>query len=408
MHLAAADAMNLPQRTLRMSTASEGIPTDHATRAGQSPGALAILAATALGGVIISRMNKTPLVLAVGAAALALLNRKKANTPQIAPTRAPEPVQAPPPTMQQSQVEQWLFQQIHREETTPIIALPPPAAETEPEDDYIPQSLLSDDTAEFTGTPPPRDAFASLSEPAIRTLKAPEPRFEFEPAFPVLQALEATESCPTSDAAWILGVEPLPSLNESVTPPSLVSSMFSSEPMQMANFAPPAVFSAPVFEGGALPDEIEVTPPAEPVTHLTPLFRQKSVVLPEPAPVQEAAPAIETPEILVQIAAPGEAFFDPPLASVPNNPWTPPVEASPPQTPHLSPVIEAEIVLRPRAPTQVAVVAKTRPVSSRFAKAAATAAAPADNEDPALAHAPLPSPREPRASTTWRSWWRGD
>lgn len=368
-----------------------------------------MLAATTLGGVIISRMNKTPLVLAVGAVALALLNRKKASTPQIAPTRAPEPVQAPPPTMQQSQVEQWLFQQIHREETTPIIALPPPADETEPEDDYIPQSLLSDDTAEFTGTPPPRDAFASLSEPAIRTLKAPEPRFEFEPAFPVLQALEATESCPTSDAAWILGVEPLPSLNESVAPPSLVSSMFSSEPMQMANFAPPAVFSAPVFEGGALPDEIEVTPPAEAVTHLTPLFRQKSVVLPEPAPVQEAAPAIETPEILVQIAAPGEASFDPPLALVRDNPWMPPVEAPPPppQASPLGPVVEAEIVLRPRAPTQVAVVPKAKPASPRPVKPTATATA-ASSEGSTLARAPLQSPHEQGVPTAWNSWWRGD
>ncbi|MFN0075054.1 MAG: hypothetical protein ACKVY0_01135 [Prosthecobacter sp.] len=392
-----------------MSTASEGIPTDHATHAGQPPGALAMLAATALGGVIVSRMNKTPLILAAGAAALALLNRKKVSTPKAAPPCAPEPVQAQPKIQPQSQIEQWLTQQIHREENAPFIELPPAAASIEPEDDYIPQSLLSDDAAEITVAPPPHDAFASLTEPVFRMPKAAPMRFEPKPALSVLQALEATESCPTLDAAWILGVEPLPSLNESAASPSLVSRMFSTQPVPMTNLAAPAVFSAPVFEGGTLPDEIEVTPSTEPVIHLTPMLPQALTTAPEAELVRDTAPAAEVPEILVQIAAPGEASFDPPLAIVPNNPWMPPVEAPPPSQPSpLSPVFEAEIVLRPRAPTQVAVVAKTRPVSSRFAKTAVPAAAPADREDPVQVNATVQTPHEQPANTTWRSWWRGD
>lgn len=372
-----------------------------------------MLAATALGGVIVSRMNKTPLVLAAGAAALALLNRKKASLQPLAPTRAPEPepepVPAPPPVQVQSQVEQWLTRQIHREANAPVVNLPP-AVSTEPEDDYIPQSLLADDTAEITATAPPNDAFASLTEPVFRMPQAAPRRFEPEPAFPALQALEATESCPTSDAAWILGVEPLPSLNETDVPLSLASSMFATEPVPMPHLAAPAVFSAPVFEGGALPDEIEVAPQAEPIMHLTPTLPQEPATAPEVELVCETAALAEVQEIPVQIAAPGEASFDPPLATVPDHPWSSPVAAPSPQTSSFGPVVEAEIVLRPRAPTQAAVVAKTRPVSSRFAKAAvaATAPAPADGEEPALGSAPLPSPHEPHARTTWRSWWRGD
>jgi hypothetical protein len=282
-----------------------------------------MLAATALGGVIVSRMNKTPLVLAAGAAALALLNRKKASPQPLAPTRAPapEPVPAPPPVQVQSQVEQWLTQQIHREASAPVVTLPP-AVSIEPEDDYIPQSLLADDTAEITATAPPNDAFASLTEPVFRQPPAAPRRFEPEPAFPALQALEATESCPTSDAAWILGVEPLPSLNESAAPLSLASSMFATEPVPMTHLAAPVVFSAPVFEGGALPDEIEVAPQAEPIMHLTPTLPPEPATAPEVELVCETAALAEVQEIPVQIAAPGEASFDPPLATVPDHPWS--------------------------------------------------------------------------------------
>ena len=388
-----------------MSTASEGIPTDHATRTGKLPGALTMMAATALGGVLVSRMNKTPLVLAAGVAALALLNRKKASTPQIAPPRAPEPVHVPPVIQPQSQIEQWLAQQIHREENAPVVALVP-AATTEPEDDYIPQSLLSDDTAEIT---PLDETFASLTEPVRRFSNATPPRSDSDLTLPVLQALEATESSSTSDAAWILGVEPLPSLNESDVPPALVSSMFYSEPVLMTGFASPAIFSTPMFEGGSLPDEIEVALDPEPLTHLTPSLLEELGAAPKLEAVLEDAPVAEVLEIPVQIAAAGEASFDPPLAFTPDNPWALPVEAPPTlPTSNPSPVIEAEIILRPRAPTQVAVMSKTKPVLSRLAHPSAATGAPAEREDPTLDHDLSPSPQEHPSRTTWSSWWRGD
>ena len=390
-----------------MSTASEGIPTDHATRTGKLPGALTMMAATALGGVLVSRMNKTPLVLAAGAAALALLNRKKASTttPQIPPPRAPEPLQVPPVIQPQSQIEQWLAQQIHREENAPVVALVP-AAISEVEDDYIPQSLLSDDTAEVT---PLDGTFASLTEPVFRLPKATPPRFDSEPALPVLQALEATESSPTSDGAWILGVEPLPSLNASETSPALVSGMFSSEPVLMTALAPAAVYTAPVFEGGSLPDEIEVAPAPEPLTHLTPSRLEESETASKLEEVLEETAVAEVLEIPVQIAAAGEASFDPPLAITPDNPWAPPFEVTPPlPTAALSPVVEAEIILRPRAPTQVAVMSKSQPVSSRFVHPSAAHGAPAERADSTLDHDPSPSPQEQPSRTTWSSWWRGD
>jgi len=390
-----------------MSTASEGNPKDHATRTGKLPGVLTMMAATALGGVLVSRMNKTPLVLAAGAAALALLNRKKASTtaPQTAPHPSTDSVVVPPVIQPQSQIEQWLAQQIHREENAPVVALVP-AAITETEDDYIPQSLLSDDTAEIT---PIDDTFASLTEPLLRQPIITPPRSDNDLALPVLQALEATESSPTSDAAWILGVEPLPSLNETEAPPALVSSMFSSEPVLMTGFASSAVFSAPVFEGGSLPDEIEVAPDPEPLTHLTPSPPEEPGPTPKLEAELEEAPLAEVLEIPLQMAAAGEASFDPPLAFTPDNPWAPPVEAPPPlPTVPLSPLIEAEITLRPRAPTQVAVMSKTKHVTSRLAHPSAAISAPAEREDPTLDHDQSPMPQEQPSRTTWSSWWRGD
>lgn len=131
-------------------------------------------------------------------------------------------------------------------------------------------------------------------------------------------------------------------------------------------------------------------------------------------PSDKAAPV---PEIAVHVAAPGEAWFDSPLAAagVPN-PWLPPkgdVEGSDvpltssfaPLTPSStsSPIVDAEVVLRPRAPTQSAVVPKVSSLKPAII----------DPEEPAPEDAPQPSapvksPREQRAHTSWRSWWKGD
>jgi hypothetical protein len=426
-----------------MSTASEGIPTDHHADTARRPGALAILTATAVGGVLASRFGKAPLVLAAGAATLALLKHKGAAAPKPVPLPASEARDPPPPEAPApSQIEQWLARQIDREAQAPLVTLPPTdVPEPEHEDDYHPQSFLIDDPDAPTGPALPRDTWSQLSEP-VQPL--PSSQIEPEPDLPeptsLFQALEAPAPAPSADATWVLGVEPLPSLNEGTAFPSVASSMFASAPGQNEEQAfPPPQFTPPTFQGAAFPDEIEVAAPPEPahelsppVVHITPTLppsvnfpaaAAESESRPDDAPpvAEIVAPQSEAPEIAVHLAATGEASFDPPLlADVPDNPWqpapelssTPPV-APPPAPPMNGPVVDAEIVLRPRAPMQNAVVAKTKPVSPRFAKNEPQAEThdipPADNKQaPVLPPAPVQTPREQRARSTWRSWWRGE
>jgi|GEM_PF-1708226 len=391
-----------------MSTASEGIPTDSASRPGSPPSALAILTATALGSVVASRLPKAPLVLAAGATALALLKPKKG-----AATPAPRPVASPPaekpPALEpprQDKIQQWLDQQIHRDIKAEIVALPTQDTPLPPsEEPYTPPTFLLDDE-EAAPAPLHRD-FAQLTEPVPRQATPPPIAIAQEPELPALQALEATEACPSADAGWILGIDPLPSIGE---------------------VAPPPVFTAPVFEGGALPDEIEVPQPPEPIVHLTPSIppptvESESSAAITPPPIEAEPVEYPVHEIAVQIAMPGEASFDPPLVEATYNPWQPPstplealfeaiapeiAQANPP-----SPVTEAEIVLRPRAPTQTSVVAKSRPLASRFSAGAKSRESPPDDTTrtdplPKLPPAPQVTPREQNARPTWRSWWRGE
>jgi hypothetical protein len=459
-----------------MSTASEVSPAAPTPpRTGHAPGALALLTATALGSIAASRLPKAPLVLAAGAAALALLKQKKTPPPRV--VAEPSPFTPPPPPAdipQQSQVEQWLHQQIEREAQAPVIPLSSPDISAIPEEnEYIPQSFLIDDAEENAPESTAHESFATLTEPVRRVMspaaepepviaaRAPEspPAFRFTPPAPVvergsddlpaLQALEATEACPTaSNAAWLLGIEPVPSLSEPATPASSEErvSFFTAAP------AAPPVFTMPVFQGGTLPDEIDVVPPPAPeppVAHLLPVFTAPAAVTMEPtplssplvltsfpffaaipstspvpvpmsaeeppAPVAESAPVpvvdvVDVVEIAVQLAAPGEASFDAPL-----DPWQsaiePPapetaasVEAAPPSPPS-GPVIDAEIILRPRAPTQNTVTAKTRPFAPVIAKSVASDEAPA--LDPAASAIPSP-PSPPNKRPSWRSMWRGD
>lgn len=391
-----------------MSTASEGKTTDSASRTGSPPSALALLTATALGSVVASRLPKAPLVLAAGATALALLQSKKSASALVAPPVVSPPAEKPsalePPP--QDKVQQWLDQQIHRDTGAEIVELPfqetPPPP---PEEVYSPPAFLLDD--EDAVATPLRPDFARLTEPVPRKTAPPPIAIVQEPDLPALQALEATESCLSADAGWILGIDPLPSIGEVPAPP---------------------VFIAPVFEGGDLPDEIEMPQPPEPVVHLTPSPSAPPVEIEPPTattpPPMEPEP-VENPaqEIAVQIALPGEASFDPPLVQATHNPWQQPfetvgepfglvtpevIEANSP-----SPVIEAEIVLRPRAPTQTSVVAKSRPLASRFSPDATSQESPPDettrtDSAPKLPPAPQVNPREQNARPTWRSWWRGE
>ncbi len=447
-----------------MSTASAGNSSDPPQHTSQQPGALAILAATALGGVLATRMGKAPFFLAAGAAAYALLKQRTAVAPPPLPEAESLPLPQPSAEIfaQQSKVEKWLSQQITREEQAPVIDFSTVSGiPSEPEDDYRPPSFLIEDPDEFSHLLPSQNSFAGLTEPVPQQLPGPAPEVEQEFDFPALQEpefmplkasdfplLDALETLPASpaaaDAIWTLGVEPLPSLNEAAPFAVSASSMFFTAPVQQEDLEPPPVFFAPVFEGAAFPDEIQVppapafepiaTPPVfeslapefEPIAHV-PSFEPTAPLAAagledltptlEPEPLNEAPPVPTpepAPEISVQLAAPGEASFDSPLAAAPENPWEPEPEApvistyAPPSY-TASPIVEAEIILRPRAPMQNSVTAKSKyspqdSIKKDFAETFDTAPA-AGSGDLAPETAPPSTAKPPR---TWRSWWRGD
>lgn len=498
-----------------MSTASEDTSSEQPQRTSHQPGPLAILAATALGGVIAARISKAPLLFAAGAAAMAMLKQKKttAPLPPATPKSLPPPAPLAPEIPVESQVEQWLSRQIIREEQAPVIDFSAASiTPEEPADDYQPESFLLDEFDEFPGSPPPpdNDVFAGLSEPAERPMPMPiaapapeiveieaeqEPEAPPSQTSPFLQQLPPAPASPSflqqapppffppqflqqtppplepeqvqlqtppplepahvplqtplppppslpvaADAAWTLGVDPLPSLNESApyvppvgamffstpepqeAPKSTVepprSHMFSTAPLQHEEPGPPLFFSSSVFQGAALPDEIQVAPPFVPASPMPPPAAAAAAPVWEPAPFFEPQPAAAAaPEIPVVLAAPGEASFDPPLSAAPHNPWQPepdvfattPAATFQPQT--AGTVVEAEIILRPRAPMQNSVTAKSKLAPQNFAKPFSeedSAAPPAENANDAHFPGPLQSQQDPKPRPTWRSWWRGD
>lgn len=503
-----------------MSTASEDTSSEQPQRTSHQPGPLAILAATALGGVIAARISKAPLLFAAGAAAMAMLKQKKTAVPlpPATPKSLPPPAPLAPEIPVESRVEQWLSRQIIREEQAPVIDFS--AAEItpeEPEEDYQPESFLLDEMEGFpsASSPPDNDVFAGLSEPASQAmpiaapapeimeveaeqepeapppqpspflqqaLSAPSPPSFASPSFlqqlppapaspsflqqvpppffppqglqqpppplePVQVPLQKTPPPPPSlpvaaDGSWSLGVDPLPSLNEAApyVPPvgamffstpvpqeaprstvePLRSHMFSTAPLQHEEPGPPLFFTSSVFQGAALPDEIQVTPPFVPESPTPPPPPAAAFDAPvwEPALFFEPLPAAAAaPEIPVVLAAPGEASFDPPLSAAPHNPWQPEPDVFPttPAVPFqpqaAGTVVEAEIILRPRAPMQNSVTAKSKFAPQNFAKPFSSedsAAPPAENANDAHFPGPLQSQQDPKPKPTWRSWWRGD
>ena len=336
----------------------------------------------------------------------------------------------------QSQVEQWLSRQMIREEQAPVVELSTASVESaEPEDDYRPQSFLLDEADEFSDSSPANNTFAGLTEPVLQQIPEPAPQMDDEVSHPTPP--QEREKPAAADSAWTLGVEPLPSFSEAAPyvpragspffsapvrqeasiseQESPRSSMFSSAPVQQDAPVPPLFFSTAVFEGAAFPDEISVAPPPEPAaipTDVSPALETRQEPLNEPPSVVEAAP-----EIQVQLAAPGDASFDPPLAAVLQNPWQPEPDnpdttrTSPLQSQAISAVLDAEIILRPRAPTQNSVTAKSKFAPPAFGKhfsAESDDTPPAEGADDAHFPGPLQSPREPLPRTAWRSWWGGD
>lgn len=374
-----------------MSTPTKGISGEPASpRSSTQPGALALLGATALGGVIGSRMGGAPLMLAAGATALALM-RKKPVPPAVV-----TPVPPPQENQPQNLVKQWLEQQTEREQQAPFMPLP---HAPDAEDDYTPVSLMADDSTEPDVMNLRQEVFAHLTEPVIPATRA--------------VAVRQTESAIMPAASgWIPGIDPLPSWSESPDIPAFSGANApASENMPLE-----AVVSAPVFAGGSLPDEIELTQPPESVTSDAPLQPEAEKSLfklftPAEMPPPAEQPAAETeraPEIPVQLAKPGEASFDAPIML--SSTWPAPETTTSPQSAPV--VVEAEIILRPRAPMHNTVTSKNVSAAPPFipAGAASSPAAPesAAQEAGQLPRAPVQSPREQRARGTWRSWWRGD
>ena len=451
----------------RMAPNEQLMETDNASHSSGASKALGVLAAISAGGLMAMRMKPTPLMFLAGAAAVAFLGRKRivpASRPlELLPQRPPEPT--PPPRVE---VDAWLARQIEREQQAPIITLD---VETLPE--TIPPAPEPLETAK-AALP---DIFAEWSMPAEKPATAPLEPFSMPqaetdgagflfPSEPLPEPLEeapapflnldppAPPSSAPSNASWLLGIEPLPSWDEltadpAAAPPRPSSDFaFLAEPPGAASYTPqpvpeptPPPPSAPapiqplfipsLFQGGALPDEITVTeepapaPVVEPAAPSLEAFTAFEAI-PFPSPPPPPAPIEPTPEpeislslpelVPVTLASPGEATFDDPLAALEENPSSIPggLPPPPPLRPH-APVIEAEIVIRPRgfgasrAQAKEPEAAPIEPVEAPSLDLSPFTAEPtASPSPPDLPPAPVVLPREQKARKTWRSWWRGD
>lgn len=388
-----------------MSTAPEALTTQNPPPSASAPSTLALLTATALGGVIGSRMDNAPLVLAAGATALALLNsnKRKPGPGAVRPVPTSESIPTTAATAPQEPVQEWLQRQLEREAAAaPVHVILDPQQNKAPEDDYSPASLLLDEHEPAASTPARRDDFADLTRPVVRAQT--EAAIVAEPSFQQ-PAVAPTTPPPAATAATMLDVEPLPGWLEPLAPAT------EADPIMMPVLFPMPAYTASVFGGGSLPDEINVVAMAEP-----PQLPTAPVAAPPPVEPERASspPARDIP---VELAVEGEASFDQPWPVLPPNPWlagqpSPFVESPPAPLPVASPVVEAEIVLRPRAPTQPTVVARPPPQPPRpVINATPTSPPPgeATGEPPApLPPAPVRSPMEQRARRNWHSWWQGE
>lgn len=539
------------------------IEAEHANRTGSASKALGMLAAVSAGGLMALRMKPAPFMFLAGAAAVALLGRKRVIQPsrplELMPERPVEP--AEPPRME---VDAWLARQIEREQQAPIITLDvetlpestPPApepfetAQASLEIPMVPAADAEEFSAKSTFSPQQPEAMPS---PPIETAKpapvpavslwdaplaspgteAPAPAagetlrtglhpesggggFLFPSESTPSQPLAAEELYPPPpagkpNASWLLGIEPLPSWDElaadspAASPTPSPDFAFLAEPPGAASYTPqpapvPAakppeqpLFIPSLFQGGALPDEITVADeppridqapdpalmpfppsaanevigveqplpvpgpfvaptetsssasdlgsasPAEPTAHsLWPGMAATADPASEPQMAgQHPTEAAELAELIpVSLADPGEASFDDPLAALEEDPTSLPggLPPPPPLRP-LAPVVEAEIIVRPRGlgfsrvqarhspaedtdtaaqPQSSSPVPVESPVSSSVGELedspAESGSAPQASTPPipVIPPAPVVLPREQKARKTWRSWWRGD
>lgn len=458
----------------------------HARPAAGASKALGVLAAVSAGGLMALRMKQAPLLFLAGAAAMALLSRKRviptARPIELMPRREPEPV--PQPVTVPPEVDAWLARQMEREQQTPVItlevvepmiandavsrpeipitALEPSKPEVNDQAELPPQPMFYERTNwhGFLSETPPEVREGGLVEP-FKAAHTPEPL--------LIDETVASPSMPVapSSASWLLDIEPLPSLDDLAADASSPAGADSEARGVIMTVAPgmvlpfetpdrppipqpeaPAAFVPALFQGGALPDEITVAEVTAPPTDFVPELEElagggevgadgppaESVMaglfMPASSPMEPPTLAVEALEVPVAFAGPGEATFDDPLAFLEENPSSLPGGlAPPPPLRPLAPVVEAEIVVRPRGLAVTKVQPKSAAeVSHEFTPSLPTdpmvtleepfeiKTPPASSSEvdratipvPELPPAPIVLPREQKARKTWRSWWRGD
>ena len=482
----------------------EQIITQHTASATKSASkALGVLAAVSAGGLMALRMKQAPLFFLAGAAAAALLSRKRVipvrKPMELMPQREPDP--APP------EVEAWLARQIEREQQTPVITLdvvevskvpelvPAPEPQITALEAMKPESIEGLGASLSPGQPDilqktleaERSVLGDvttwgsfLSEAApmpggpspVSSSSVPEARHVPAP----LIVEEIAKASPSREeplnASWLLDIEPLPSLDEMIADvpshsasaatdhsafmalaPDIAPLFDSAELPPMPAAAVPSVqpeFVPTLFQGAELPDEITVAEVAEQVSEPQPEVAPEPVVERAVGPPAESVMAslftppstasepptlsVEALDVPVSFAEPGDASFDDPLAYLEENPSALPggIAPQPPLRP-LAPVVEAEIVVRPRglaitrvqakpsaeAPVEFGVVPIDREVEALVTleepfepktppTVDSTSSDKAVSSPPELPPAPVVLPREQKARKTWRSWWRGD
>ena len=369
-----------------MSTDPPAPPNPRAADTAGTASALAILGATALGSLMGARVNRLPLVLGAGAAALALWRSRENKAPAALPPPPSASPVAPPPAHADVFVQEWLDRQRQADADVPPVPLPPVSDAPESEaaqDIYVPLPLLPDEDA-----PPPTSQphiYARLTEPLAASPAEP----------PLVPSAHWTPPLHTPTAPDHLTFDPLPALSEAADPPVAEPAAAPDLPLYTS-----AASASLVFQGGDLPDHIEVDSPEAHVAPEQPFAH----ILPTAPPFE--APVV-VPEIAVELASPGEASFDPPLDGLPPSPWQPPIQESqtaPPPEP--APIIaDGEIVLRPQAPNQNSI---THRAPSAFPRPAKNPTIVDHAETPAAPPAPAAVTAKHRSPPSWNSWWQGD
>lgn len=275
--------------------------------------------------------------------------------------------------------------------------------------------------------PPPEVPLASFQSAAF-SAKPPAPVAKAEVDLESLFDMPAFEGSPLTDEATVAEAK---EGNDEPEVSAWAATSVTEDPWQAPANTPIFAEAAPVlaqpspWAAVSVTSAFQTAPVQSPEDRMEAFFNPLKAVpaaMPEQHRTDTAAEAAApVPEISVHVAPAGEAWFDSPMAAagVPN-PWLPPkgdVNGSDvpltssfapltPSAPSVTPVVDAEVVLRPRAPTQASVVVKSPPAAKpAIVDPVEVSTTP---EDPPLAGGASPSPREQRSRAAWRSWWKGD